>query len=88
MAAGALQALHERGLRVPADMSIIGYDDIMAEILLPPLTSIAQPIHELGRNAVTLALAAIAAPAAPAQKLVAHTKLVIRQSTGSPQQQL
>jgi DNA-binding LacI/PurR family transcriptional regulator len=88
LAAGALQALHERGMRVPADMSIIGYDDIMAEILLPPLTSIAQPIQELGRNAVTLALAAIANPDAPAQKLVADTKLVIRQSTGSRQRQL
>jgi LacI family transcriptional regulator len=83
LAAGALQALHERGLRVPADMSIIGYDDIMAEILNPPITSIAQPIRELGRNAVTLALAAIADPNAPAQKLIAETRLVIRQSTGS-----
>jgi DNA-binding LacI/PurR family transcriptional regulator len=82
LAAGALQALHERGLSVPADMSIIGYDDIMAEILIPPITSIAQPIRELGRHAVTLALAAIANPDAPAQKLVAETKLVIRQSTG------
>jgi DNA-binding LacI/PurR family transcriptional regulator len=85
LAAGALQALHERGLRVPADMSIIGYDNIMAEILNPPITSIAQPIRELGRNAVTLALAAIADPNAPPQKLVAETKLMIRQSTGSPQ---
>jgi LacI family transcriptional regulator len=64
-------------------MSVIGYDDTMAEILIPPITSIAQPIRELGRNAVTLALAAIANPDAPAQKLVAETKLVIRQSTGS-----
>ena len=56
LASGALQALHEKGIRVPDDMSIIGYDDTLAEILTPPLTCIAQPIAELGRNAVTLAL--------------------------------
>ena len=84
LAAGALQAIHEKGLRVPEDISVIGYDDTMAEVLTPPLSSIAQPIADLGRNAVTLALEAIINPAAPARSLVAATKLVVRQSTASP----
>jgi len=84
LAAGALQAIHEEALRVPQDVSIVGYDDTMAEILTPPLTSIAQPIAELGRNAVTLALAAIAGSDAPGRKMVVSTKLVIRQSTSAP----
>jgi DNA-binding LacI/PurR family transcriptional regulator len=84
LAAGALQAIHEEGLRVPQDVSIIGYDDTMAEILTPPLSSIAQPIAALGRNAVTLALAAIAGSDPAERKLVVSTKLVLRQSTSAP----
>ena len=84
LAAGALQAVHDMGLGVPKDMSIIGYDDTMAEILTPPLTSIAQPIPELGRNAVTLALEAISDPGAGPRKIVVPTKLVIRRSTAAP----
>jgi DNA-binding LacI/PurR family transcriptional regulator len=84
LAAGALQAIHESGLRVPHDISIIGYDDTMAEILTPPLSSIAQPIADLGRNAVTLALEAIADPSVARRKMTAPTRLVVRQSTDRP----
>ena len=84
LAANALQALHESGVRVPDDMSVIGYDDTLAEILTPPLTSIAQPIAELGRNAVTLALEAIAELAAPARRIVVPTRLVVRLSVARP----
>ena len=55
----------------------------MAEILTPPLTSVPQPIAELGRNAVTLALEAIADLSALARKTVS-TRLVVRGSTGRP----
>jgi LacI family transcriptional regulator len=84
LAAGALQALHESGVRVPDDMSIVGYDDTLAEILTPPLTCIAHPIAELGRNAVTLAMEAIAGPGAPARRIVAPTRLVVRHSVARP----
>jgi DNA-binding LacI/PurR family transcriptional regulator len=84
LAAGALQALHESGVRVPDEMSVIGYDDTLAEILTPPLTSIAQPIDELGRNAVTLALEAIADLASPARRILAPTRLVVRHSVARP----
>lgn len=83
LAASGLQAISEAGLSVPNDISIIGYDDSMAEILTPALTSIAQPIGELGRLAVTMALAAIenSENAEPAVSTV--TRLVIRESTAT-----
>lgn len=81
LAASALQAISEAGLSVPSDISIIGYDDSMAEILTPALTSIAQPIGELGRLAVTMALAAIEDPGASEEAVSTVTKLVIREST-------
>jgi DNA-binding LacI/PurR family transcriptional regulator len=84
LAAGALQAIHDAGLIAPRDISVIGYDDTMAEILVPPMTSIAQPIPELGRNAVTLALEAIADANAETRTMIAATRLVIRNSTAAP----
>ena len=88
LAASALQAISEAGLLVPQDISIIGYDDTLAEILTPALTSIAQPIHELGTEAVTMALAAIETPSTALRNVSTRTRLVIRESTGpAPRQQ-
>jgi LacI family repressor for deo operon, udp, cdd, tsx, nupC, and nupG len=84
LAAGALQAIGERGLSVPGDISIIGYDDTMAEVLTPPLTSIAQPIAELGHMAVILALETVRDPGAPPRSEIFPTHLVIRKSTAVP----
>lgn len=81
LAASALQAISEAGLSVPKDISIIGYDDSMAEILTPALTSIAQPIGELGHLAVTMALAAIEDPEVLETVVTTTTNLVIREST-------
>ncbi len=52
MAAGAIQALSKVGLRVPMDVSVIGYDDIpLARQLTPALTTVAQPAYEIGQTA-------------------------------------
>lgn len=52
-AIGAIHALHERGIAVPADVSVIGFDDMpMARYVLPQLTTVAQPIREIGALAV------------------------------------
>lgn len=56
LAAGALQAIYEKRLRVPDDISIIGFDDSFASFLTPPLTTIAQPLRQLGEEAIRLAL--------------------------------
>jgi DNA-binding LacI/PurR family transcriptional regulator len=84
LATGILQALYEARLRVPDDVSVIGYDDTLAIRLSPPLSSVAQPMTELGREAVRLALAAIEAPAMEPTTVTLPTRLVLRQSTGAP----
>ena len=81
LAAGGLQAIHERKLRVPEDISVIGHDDVLAEVLTPPLASIAQPIPLMGQNAVTLALELINDPDAETRTLTEPTTLILRQST-------
>lgn len=54
----ALRAIHNRGLRVPADVALVGYDDIeYAAHTTPPLTTVAVPKEEMGRLAVRLAIA-------------------------------
>jgi len=55
-----LTALHRAGLRVPEDVSVIGYDDVaIAAHLFPPLTTVAQPKYALGQRAMEMALALI-----------------------------
>lgn len=55
MTLGALNAIHEQGLTIPDDISILGFDDLSwAPSLNPPLTAVAQPTFELGRNAAEL----------------------------------
>lgn len=51
LAAGALQAIYEAGLRVPDDISVLGFDDTLAASLTPRLTTVAQPMRELGTTA-------------------------------------
>lgn len=57
MAAGVLQALREASLRIPEDVSVVGYDDVLlARYLHPALTTIRQPLEEMGRAATRIAL--------------------------------
>jgi DNA-binding LacI/PurR family transcriptional regulator len=84
MAATSLQAINESGLRCPQDISVIGYNDSMAEMLTPPLSSIAQPISELGREAVKLAINALEASDPSRTIETVSTVFVRRQSTAAP----
>jgi LacI family transcriptional regulator len=80
VAAGALQALREAGRQVPADVSVVGYDDIpLAADLNPPLTTVHIPHEELGRTAVRLALHR--GDGGP-QHVVVGTHVVVRDSVG------
>jgi LacI family transcriptional regulator len=56
LAAGALQAIHQAGLRVPEDVSVIGFDDTLAEYLSPLLTSVRLPARRLGQAAARLVI--------------------------------
>ena len=82
MAIGALRAIREAGLSVPADISIIGHDDIeIASYLQPTLTTIAQPIEKLAETAIQLLLERIEQPGIPPRRSILPNRLVIRQST-------
>jgi LacI family transcriptional regulator len=82
MAIGCLAALRQRGLRVPADLSLVGFDDIpIARYLTPPLTTVQVPIAELGRRAMSRLLAAIERGAAGGEHEVIAPTLAIRAST-------
>ena len=85
MAAGALQAVRRMGLHVPADVSIVGFDDHdLASVL--DLTTMAQPVPERGEIAARDVLRAVAEghERTAARREVVHTRLVIRASTGPP----
>jgi LacI family repressor for deo operon, udp, cdd, tsx, nupC, and nupG len=85
LAIGMLQRLRERGIRVPEDISIVGSDDIFgADFCNPPLTTIASPIEQAGRVAVTMLLSQInPIPGRSSRTLaVMPTHLTIRASTG------
>ena len=82
MTVGALAALHQRGLRVPGDVAIVGFDDLpWAEALDPPLTVVRQPAYEVGRRAMELLLKRLAAPGAPVTTVRLRPELVVRRST-------
>ncbi|AZO49900.1 MAG: LacI family DNA-binding transcriptional regulator [Mesorhizobium sp.] len=81
MAMGAITALRSRGLRVPDDMSLVGFDDIpYAVTTWPPLTTIAQPVEKIGTRAVSLLLERLGEPAAPSRREVLTPVLVERES--------
>lgn len=83
MAAGALRAVHQRGLRVPDDVAVVGFDDAaIAALLYPKLTSIRQPGYPMGRAAAGLALKLLEGQR---EALVMFApELVVRESTGPP----
>jgi LacI family transcriptional regulator len=84
VAAGAVAALREHGVRVPQDVSVIGYDDISpAEDVHPALTSVHVPLDEIGRTAVRLALYRDSVDP-PAQHALLGTHVVVRQSVAPP----
>lgn len=83
LAAGALQVADEVGLRVPDDISIVGFDATIGRFLSPALTTVSHPLREMGRVACELALAAIAGGTPPCVVRL-QTKLEVRGSTGTP----
>ena len=84
MALGLLHGFHERGIAVPDDMSVVGFDDIpLAAHFLPPLTTIRQDLAALGRTSVEVLSAAAEGREIP-QRTLHPVELVVRASTGPP----
>jgi len=84
MALGVLRALHERGRRVPADVSVVGFDDMAeAESFWPPLTTVHQDFDGVGRRSLEILLDAIGnGPVKPTTSIV-PVHMVIRESTAA-----
>ncbi len=83
MAVGALCAIHEAGFRVPADISVVGFDDIpLASFTVPRLTTIAQPAQRIGAVAVKLLIRRLQNREAPAQHELLPVRLIERDSCG------
>ena len=84
VALGAIGAIREAGLRVPDDVSVVGFDDVpLAAYFDPPLTSIRVPAHDLGLAAGHALLDRIAGREVPDRTLL-PTELIVRASTGVP----
>jgi DNA-binding LacI/PurR family transcriptional regulator len=81
---GALQAIHERGLDIPSQIAIVGFDLMpLAISLRPPLTMVAPPAFEVGRVAAELLLERVQKPRIPYRQVMLATQLIIRSSCGS-----
>jgi LacI family transcriptional regulator len=83
LAAGALQALYDIGLRVPEAVSVVGFDDTFAKHLAPPLTTVRQPMFEMGWRAAELAIRMLD-DGAPVATESCSASLVLRESTRAP----
>jgi len=81
-AIGALRIARERGIRVPEDLSVVGFDDSeMSAIVTPALTTVRQPLAEMGRMAVSLLMRILDGQRLEALHIELKTRLIVRQST-------
>ncbi len=84
MTLGALQAIHERAMRIPEDLAVVCFDDMpWATSLRPPLTAVAQPVEELGRTGAQLLLERLKDPKRLVRQVVLPTRLMVRASCGA-----
>jgi LacI family transcriptional regulator len=88
-AIGAIRALHDAQLRVPQDISVVGFDDIpQAAFQMPSLTTIRQPLHSMGRLAADVLLEHLATKSSVPGEVSVEPLLVIRETTAAPRQKV
>lgn len=81
-AMGVMEAARQRGLRIPEDLSVVGFDDtFMAELSTPPLTTVRQPLEDMGRVALRTLLRLAAGEALDSHHVELATHLIVRGST-------
>ncbi|OJX48143.1 MAG: LacI family transcriptional regulator [Chloroflexi bacterium 44-23] len=84
MAIGVIRAASEKGLRVPQDLAVVGFDDIeLTQYVTPSLTTMAQPKLQMGMEAVRLLTERMQDNSLPAQTIMLETKLIVRDSCGA-----
>jgi LacI family repressor for deo operon, udp, cdd, tsx, nupC, and nupG len=87
MAIGAMDVVRRRGLSVPADLSVVGFDDIrFARYVNPPLTTVAQPMREIGEGCVRLLLEILRGHTIAPVSLTLPHQFIVRSTTGTPKQ--
>ena len=85
---GVLYAAWEMGIKVPQELSVVGYSDaINMEYLTPPLTTIRQPQYEMGSRAAEALFERIARPELPQRQTIIQPQLMVRGTTGPAPQQ-
>lgn len=85
-ALGVMSVLNERGLRIPEDVSVVGFDDLPeAAYVRPSLTTVHQPLWEMGKIAARILIDSIENPSHEVQQVELPAKLVIRDSCTSPE---
>jgi len=86
LALSTMKALQRAGVSVPDDIAIVGWDDVMtARYVSPGLTTVRQPLYELGRAAATRLHERIAGDPTVPEPLILPTQLVLRSSCGCPE---
>ena len=79
---GALETIHKRGLSIPDDIAIVGFDDMYWSISLnPPLTAVRQPAYNIGKCAAEQLISRIGNPGRPTSQMILKTELMVRSST-------
>ncbi len=81
MAIQVMKILIRRGYRIPEDVSVVGFDDTLANLTIPALTTVSQPFYEMGAKAAEILIERLKDPNMPIQHIKLPTKLVIREST-------
>lgn len=85
MAMGAIEAIYQRGLRIPEDISLMGFDDIdSAQWMTPPLTTMRQPMRQIGAKAAELLIQQIETGKRAREVILFPAELVVRQSVAPP----
>lgn len=85
IAMGVLDVLHEKGLAVPRNVSLVGHNDMpLVDLIAPPLTTVRIAVEEMGRQAAQLLLEHMSAPSQAPSMRVLSPKLVVRESTAAP----
>ena len=84
-ALGVYEAARQRGLRIPEDLSVVGFDDLpAARWVSPPLTTVRQPLADMGRLAAEMLGNLIDGVALHSQRVELSTELIVRESTAGP----
>jgi DNA-binding LacI/PurR family transcriptional regulator len=84
---GAMQAAKELGCRIPQDVSVVGFGDVpFSSMMTPGLTTVREPFHKLGNEAVEMLFSIIRGKRLSRKQVILPVELVVRGSTGAPAQ--